>query len=98
MKFRAKTILFVLIAQVTLFNSNAFAQMGLSGQSMSESARNQIVVSGAQARELFKATLGANVDVVDFCSAHTCRLTTKCEFDQNSTDKFVCTIEQTENL
>jgi hypothetical protein len=51
-----------------------------------------IKISGAKAENLFRATLAADESLADSCTAHTCSFTTKCSYDQTSSEKYVCTV------
>lgn len=51
-----------------------------------------VKVSGAKAETLFRAILASDESLIDNCTAHTCNFTTKCEYNQTSSEKYVCTV------
>ncbi len=54
-----------------------------------------IEITGDKAEALFRATLKSDDSLVDYCTAHTCHFTSKCEYNQfvdKADQKYKCTI------
>lgn len=68
------------------------ADLAVSKKKTRGPANKEIKITGTKAETLFRATLAADENVIDNCTAHTCSFTTRCEYDQTAAEKYVCTV------
>lgn len=86
-----KNIFFSLL--VMSFCATSFsADLVVSKKKTRTPSNKEIKITGTKAEALFRATLAADESLIDNCTAHTCNFTTKCEYDQTSTEKYVCVV------